>query len=186
MLKRMLTPLDGSDLAEKALPYVIQLTGNLNLETTLLHICDSSKSLFMCDAYINQLVQKLSAQLKKYKPALTDKAGIKGITKDGDVVNLILKTSAQLNSDIILMSKHSHAKKNRRLIGNTTHKVLTGTKIPILIIQPGRSNINLKDEWPKNVLVPLDGSILSDQVLPFVETLSKQMGNRPKITLLNI
>jgi nucleotide-binding universal stress UspA family protein len=38
MYKKILVPLDGSELAEKVLPYAIQLTARFQAETILLHI----------------------------------------------------------------------------------------------------------------------------------------------------
>jgi nucleotide-binding universal stress UspA family protein len=38
MFKRMLVPLDGSELAEKVIPYTKELAGRLYLDLVLLHI----------------------------------------------------------------------------------------------------------------------------------------------------
>ena len=38
MYKKILVPLDGSELAEKVLPYAIQLTSRFQAETVLLHV----------------------------------------------------------------------------------------------------------------------------------------------------
>ena len=182
MFKRMLAPLDGTELAEKVIPYVLQLTGSLELETSLLHVCEVSKttSMFMCQSYVNHLVERLSNELKK------DKGIIKGCVGEGDVAKSILQFAAKNNSDLILMSKHSDTEQERRLIGNIAHKVLNGTRVPVLIVHPGDAVPVVKNDWPKNILVPLDGSKLSDKVLPYVESLSEQMQFRPEITLLNI
>jgi nucleotide-binding universal stress UspA family protein len=41
--KRMLVPLNGSELAEVALPYAKELAGRLDLELILLHVCEQHK-----------------------------------------------------------------------------------------------------------------------------------------------
>jgi len=185
MFKKLLVPLDGSELAEKALPYVVQLTERLGLETTLLHVCETSKSsLFMCQAYIRQLVDKLETGLEK-----TGKANggvIRGHTIEGDIVKSILQFADESKFDLILMSKHSESGQERRLIGNITHKVLIGAKIPIMVVHPGDLSVTINRGWPQTILVPLDGSETSDMVLPYVEWLSERMHHNPEITLLNI
>ena len=53
MYKKMLIPLDGSELAEIVLSYATELAGRLDLEVSLIHVCEpsSSDSDFMCRAY---------------------------------------------------------------------------------------------------------------------------------------
>ena len=57
MYKKMLAPLDGSELAEVVLPYAKELAGRLDLELTLLHVCEPSgaESEFMCRAYLEHV-----------------------------------------------------------------------------------------------------------------------------------
>ncbi len=69
MYKRMLVPLDGSELAEVVLPYAKELAGRLDLELILLHVCDlhGSESQFMCRAYLEraaEIVQKQSREVQ--------------------------------------------------------------------------------------------------------------------------
>ena len=64
MYKKMLVPLDGSELAEIVLPYARDLAGRLDLELILLHVCEQhrSASQFMCQSYIQHAAEILEKQ----------------------------------------------------------------------------------------------------------------------------
>ena len=70
MYKKILVPLDGSELAEKVLPYAIQLTARFQAETILLHIFASGESqpLGMSKAYIKHTAEKVMEQLQEIAP----------------------------------------------------------------------------------------------------------------------
>jgi len=44
MYKRMLVPLDGSELAEVVFPYAKELAGRLGLDVILLHVCSTKEN----------------------------------------------------------------------------------------------------------------------------------------------
>ena len=44
MYKRMLVPLDGSELAEVVFPYAKELAGRLDLDLVFLHVCSPAES----------------------------------------------------------------------------------------------------------------------------------------------
>ena len=59
MYKRMLVPLDGSELAEVVFVYAKELAGRLNLDLVLLHVCapEQSESAPMHRAYIERAAE---------------------------------------------------------------------------------------------------------------------------------
>jgi nucleotide-binding universal stress UspA family protein len=193
MYKRLLVPLDGSGLAEKALPYALQLTRRLHLETTLLHVSAfaESPSLFMCKSYIEHVAEMLTLQLKENKGKTGLSQGessgvIRGEAIAGDVPSSILEYAENARADLILMSRHGHSGIGRWLMGSVTHKVLTASKVPVVVIHPDSAESIPEPEWPKTVLVLLDGSKLSETVLPHVEILSKEEQFDVEVTLFEV
>jgi nucleotide-binding universal stress UspA family protein len=192
MYKKLLVPLDGSELAEKALPYALQLTRRLGLETTLLHVCGTgeSTSLFMCSAYIKHLAETLTIRLKESKTKSASRPPevgfVKGETVSGDVLDSILEYADVNKSDLILISKHGHSGRKRWLMGSVAHKVLIASRVPVLIIHPESTEGVIRLTWPRSILVLLDGSKLSETVLPHIEALSKQEQVDADITLFEV
>ena len=193
MYKKILVPLDGSELAEKVLPYAIQLTARFQAETVLLHVfaAGEPQSLGMSKAYIEHTAEKVREQLQGIVPKSKLSAGkvpilIKSEVITGDVASSILKSAEESKIDLIIMSKHGHSGIGHWLMGSIAHKVFSVSSIPVLIIHPvNRDNI-VQSRWPRNVLVPLDGSKMSETVLSHVEDLFNQGQSGGEVTLIKV
>ena len=74
MYKRILIPLDGSDLAEVVFTYVKELAGRLGLDVVLLHVAwpDAREFTPMRQAYIERAANTIRHQIK----AVQKKIGI--------------------------------------------------------------------------------------------------------------
>jgi len=98
MNKKILVPLDSSELAEKVLPYAIQLTSRFQTETVLLHVSAAGEfeSTGMRKAYIEHTAEKVREQLQEICPKSKLSAGnipvlVKSEVIAGDVASSILK-----------------------------------------------------------------------------------------------
>ena len=195
MYKRMLVPLDGSELAEAIFTYAKELAGKLNIDVILLNVCTPEENEFipMHQAYIDHAAEVVLRQSQKVeKPKATEPAA-KGIKMTGELAvgypaEEIIRYSEENKIDLILMATHGRSGLKRWTLGSVADKVLRASKIPVLLIHPRVPDEIVYDKWPKQtILVPLDGSELAETVLPHVETLAKQRG--PKlvdVTLLRI
>jgi nucleotide-binding universal stress UspA family protein len=175
MLKKLIVPLDGSELAEDALPYALQLTKRLGMETTLLHVCSVGQdtSLSMCRKYIDTTARGMEQKLdgsKKGGAVAKNSAAFTGDTVIGIVPDSILIYTANHQSDMILLSRFGKTGNRKWLIGSVAHRILSSAPVPVLIVQPD-DDFRPRTDWPANVLVLLDGSELSETILPYVEAL---------------
>ena len=193
MYKKILVPLDGSELAEKVLPYAIQLTSRFQAETILLHVfgAGESQSFDMSKAYIEHTTEMFSGQLQKIIPRSKLSTGkvpilIKSEVIAGDVASSILKYAEESKIDLIIMSKHGHSGIGHWLMGSIAHKVFSVSRIPILIIHPANTDNIEQSGWPRNVLVPLDGSKMSETVLSHVDDLFNQGQFGGEVTLVKV
>lgn len=180
MYKRMLVPLDGSQLAEAALSYAAQLANRLNLGVTLLHVCGASESapLFMCRSYVEHEAELIALKLKS--PAKEETRG-EAIT--GNAAEGILAYAEQDQSDLILMAAHGESG-GRWLLGSVAHKVLSHSKAPVLLVRTG---FEVGDEaWPKVIIVPLDGSSVAESILAHVEMLAGAPDASAEVVLLRV
>ncbi len=182
MYKRMLVPLDGSELAEVVFPYARELAGHLSVEVILLHISNLGKEYQpMTQAYVARAVELIKG--KPEKPIVVNSALVSGYPPDE-----ILKFVDDKKVDLILMSSHGRSGRKRWGIGSVADKVLRSASVPVLLVPSAALEGKVLGDWPiKELVVPLDGSELAETVLPHIETLAGKSGiNLVKVVLLRI
>jgi nucleotide-binding universal stress UspA family protein len=92
---------------------------------------------------------------------------------DGDPAKAITKYADENNVDLLLLAAHGQSGFGRWTTGSTAHKIITIAKMPVILI-PAEVSSKLKiDEWPRNILVPMDGSPTSESIVPYVRMLTK-------------
>jgi nucleotide-binding universal stress UspA family protein len=81
MYKRMLLPLDGSELAEKVIPYAKELAGRLDLDLLLLHVENPMErdSTPVNRAYIQRMVEVIQTQSQEVQQRTGFKQGDKAV-----------------------------------------------------------------------------------------------------------
>jgi nucleotide-binding universal stress UspA family protein len=69
MYKNIIVPLDGSNLAEKALPYAEKLAGYLGSDVTLIHVSETEEDTYdyMHQAYLEALADTTSQGAERYR-----------------------------------------------------------------------------------------------------------------------
>ncbi len=195
MYRRMLVPLDGSELAEVVFSYAKELAGRLDIEIILFLVVSPALREFipMHRAYIKQAVETIRRQSRE----IQKRSGIqprgkpvkgRGELTEGYPAEEILRYADESAVDLILMATHGRSGVRRWTMGSVTDKVLRASKVPVLLVHAGIPDETPYNQWPKiTLLVPLDGSELAESVLPHVETLAKQRSDKPiEVTLLRV
>jgi nucleotide-binding universal stress UspA family protein len=143
MHRKILVPLDGSPLAESALPHAQKLAQSEEAEIVILrvpmlphdgvfsrHSTAHSKSIEDVEeeskAYIDAEVLELRGK------GIT----VLGITRDGPVAETILSVAQETHADIIAMSTHDRTGWRRLLAGSVTQQVIHHSPIPVAVIHP--------------------------------------------------
>lgn len=182
MYKKMLVPLDGSELAEIAFTYAKEIAGKLCLSAILLHVYSSAEAEHVPElqAYIDSKVDTLKRELKKETGAGIqpgEESTVRGELVEGYPAEEILRCAEQNNIDFILMSTHGRTGIKLWAMGSVADKVLRASRVPVWLIRAGAAPEIISDKFPaRKILVLLDGSELAESVLPHVETLAKQQG----------
>ena len=158
-----MSPLDGSELAERAIPYTKNLAKTRGSEVILFTVSI---------AFVEQLDRPMKAYLELNAKELQSQ-GIKASTAIayGDVADEIIGFAEKNNIDLIIISTHGYSGIKRWVLGSVARKVLYGTCAHVLLIKsktPKVSEVELK-----RLLLPLDGSPFSEAPIPFVEELTK-------------
>jgi nucleotide-binding universal stress UspA family protein len=191
----MLVPLDGSRLSEVVFPYAKDLAGRLGLYVILLHVHSSkeSETIPMHQAYIEYKAQIIKRQLRDWQKKIGGglkgrKLEVRGELAMGYPPEEIMRYAEHNNIDLILMATHGRSGVRRWVLGSVADKVLCVSSIPVWLIRAGTVESVTYDKWPqRTLLVPLDGSVLAEKVLPHVEVLAKQPGAPPvDVVLLRV
>lgn len=189
MFERILVPLDGSVLGERALPYAQEFASKLGSEILLVTVGNITDNMEHPEqrVYLSKTAAKMEQMLKKSASSVAVKAKIRHDIVDSS--DLILQPADEIigfaekeNVDLVIMATHGRTGLTRWVMGDTANKVARGFKCPLLLIRA-------KDEMPEKVslnkiLVPLDGSKESEAVLPYVEKLASRL--KPTVALLNV
>src|SRR5262249_55044103 len=81
--------------------------------------------------------------------------------------------------DLIVMATHGGRLLSRSGPGSVADELLRRTRVPVLLVRPGaRAARMLPEPVLDNVLIPLDGSALAEQVLPPALELARLMEAR--------
>ena len=184
MYKRMLVPLDGSELAEVVFTYAKELAGRLSLDVTLLHVCSPTEQELapMHRSYTEHMAGIVKLQVEAIQKKVGIQPGGKAVEVRGELVvgypaEEILSYADENDIDLILMSTHGRSGIRRWAMGSVADKVLRASKVPVWLVRAGIPEEVVYDKWPsRTILVPLDGSELAESVLPHVEAVAKQRG----------
>jgi len=141
MYKRILVPLDGSELAKKALDHAEKLAETFDSEIILLQVvpfmpiygAPELMTPFIVDEKQKEVAERyltnLSEELKKrgFKATATVKTG-------QQVAVEIIDFAKESGVDLIVMCTHGRSGITRWVLGSVAHKVLTRAETPILLV----------------------------------------------------
>jgi nucleotide-binding universal stress UspA family protein len=190
MYKRMLVPLDGSKLAEVALPYAEELAGRLGYEVTLVNVRSPAEDPYhpVLRSYLQSMAEKTKRNIQaslvenkrkatEVEPAVVGSGILVGHPAEG-----ILDYADKEDVDLIVMATHGRTGIKRWALGSIADKVVRAATHPVLLV---RANINIHKEVSLgNILVPLDGSKQSETVLPYIENLASKL--KSNVILLHV
>jgi nucleotide-binding universal stress UspA family protein len=195
MYKKMLVPMDGTQLSETAIPYVKDLSRRLGLDIIIFHVCSQKERglTAMHQAYVDRIAEIMRRQAIKFQQVNGFQSRGMGIIAKGKLT--VGYPAEQINNyvdeygvDFILMATHGYSGIKRLTNGSVADKVIQVSKVPVLLVRDGIPDEISYDKWPqKTLVVLLDGSKLAESVLPHVKALAKQRGTEPvDIVLLRV
>jgi len=186
--EKILVPLDGSELAEVALPYVETLAGKLGSEITLLHVCDSNHNQY--DHMHNLYMEKVADTVRQGAEKRMDKSekkplDVKPVILNGHAAEQIVDYADKNGIGMILLTTHGRSGIKGWLLGSVATKVLKATRRPVAIIRStGTKGKPKRISAFNKLLVPLDGVKKSEAVIPYVEKIALGIG--AEVVLLHI
>jgi nucleotide-binding universal stress UspA family protein len=166
-LQTILVPLDGSELAERALLPAVTLAAGMGAKLTLLTVIssaiwkDASRPI---EAAVQSHKYEAGLYLKGVRSRLLPTTvEIETAVIPGNPPSAIIQYARQNDVGLIMLSSHGRSGLNRWSFGRVAEKVLRRAPCPTLIL---RSEPDAEPPQFKRILVPLDGSSLAEKVLP--------------------
>jgi nucleotide-binding universal stress UspA family protein len=144
MFKQILVTLDGSDTAEKALDYAIDLARKDNAGLTLLTVVEPRDSTSrtlppeMFEPYPEEVKAGHMAILNRSLKKVQEKAPeVEVDTKIayGNAANLIVETCKEGTYDLVVMGSRGRGGIKGLLLGSVSRSVANEAPIPVLIIK---------------------------------------------------
>ena len=168
--KKILVPLDGSELAEQILPYARRLAEACELSVELLRVNDpESMTPYSPPLQGEEYLQRAA---KKY---FSSTARIATRIELGNPAQMIVDYTKGDASCLIAMATHGMSGMRRWLLGSVASKIVQSATNPLLIVCPTNGADRSALVELNYVFVPLDGSGLAEKVLPYVVALAKKL-----------
>ena len=200
MYEQIIVPLDGSPLAEQVLPYVLKFGLSNNSNVTLLREYNIAAIMLGEPSCIDLdlITDSYRAGAQEYLKRVGDVLGRAGLSisttaQEGDAASLIVREAEVVreaeagSSTLIAMSTHGRSGISRWVLGSVTDKVLHAAASPLLIIRvvtkeeaTSQQRGEQENSWTgpvviKNVTVPLDGSLLAEEILDHAVSAAKAL-----------
>ncbi len=145
--KRILVPLDGSDIAEQALPEAARLASATGLPVTLLQVINPSLEFSMVGQGMAPITPDLYNEVEADFTAQANEELDRGAAKLGEVTAGITKTVLQGGTveaiqhytepgDLIVMTSHGRTGFRRFLLGSVAQMIIHDRVAPVVLV-PG-------------------------------------------------
>ena len=150
MYKKILVPLDGSELSEAVLNHVIIIATSCQVpEVVLIRVrepLDNSVRVTLDAEIAKELDQAYNDEAASYLKSIAKTLEKKGIgvkveVLEGNPAEKIIKYSKDNEIDLIVMSTHGRSGFSRIVFGSVADKVLRQTEVPLLLRPAGHSAI---------------------------------------------
>ncbi len=189
MFRKLLVPLDRSPLAEQAVGQGVAIAkrSNAGIDLVLVHQPAPIDELTDDEFYGRQWKDEL-AYLESIAREIEVGSNIIATfaTPEGDVVDEICKRAVEIDADLIVITSHGRTGLSRAWLGSVADAVMRNSRVPVLMLRPveGKPGIRVAHGVFRHLLITLDGSTLSEEILSPALALAKAEGAR--VTLLRV
>ncbi len=144
MYKKILVPLDGSELAESALAHVRPLAKCMGSEIALLRVVSVPVGAYMLvtePRLIEDATQGVEDEVADYLKSVAATLRADGLKVSvqvgtGVIGDTIQDFATRVHADLIAMSTHGRGGLARLVIGSVADQLVRHSKVPILLVRP--------------------------------------------------
>ena len=173
MFERILVPLDGSSVAERAIPAAARIARAFGSSVILLSVATpevTSGKFSVPEEYPKASPEDELAEANTYLRAVAQSNELSNIPTEvhtlfGPVAQTILSATQSLHADLIVMCTHGYTGFKRWRLGSVAEKVIRHAQIPVFVLPERGSEPAKAMQQAIHALVTLDGSSLSEAML---------------------
>ena len=178
MFKRLLIPLDGSQLAEAVLPAAQVFAECFGATLVLFHALEQGARATIhgerhllveseAQTYLAELATRLA------RPNVKIETNVHPV-KEADVAASIIEHITELNADLIVLAAHGGGRLRDVLVGNIAQQVISRGNTPVLFVRPQMENVPAFA--CRKILVPLDSTSIHEPALPVASDIARACG----------
>jgi nucleotide-binding universal stress UspA family protein len=167
-VKSLLVPVDFTSVSRVAMEHAAKLAETIDAAVVLLHVV--AKADEVVDAK-----EKLAEEAKIIS-ASNSTIQVRMAVRIGSIFEDIAQTAAEESAELIIMGTHG-ASGWQKLTGSHALKVITGSKVPFVVVQ----NKGIKQSGYDDIVVPMDLGSHSKQKLEVVVDMAKYFNSRVHI-----
>jgi nucleotide-binding universal stress UspA family protein len=144
MIRRILVPLDGTDLAEAALPAAAALAGRLTASVSLVHLLEKRAPRAVhgrphlatadaAEAYLREIAARrfpVPAQVEVHVHS-------EGVVNVAASITAHAEQPQEAGSDLVVMCTHGGRTTREALMGALAQRVTARGRTPVLVVRPG-------------------------------------------------
>ncbi|KKW67997.1 universal stress protein UspA [Lampropedia cohaerens] len=147
MYKQILIPTDGGELSQKAIAHGFELAKLTGARVTILTVTPSYPVTYMEGGiaanreFAEESERQWKEEARKAMEKVREQGKAAGVETDvqvlsGDSISdQILNAAKDIGADLIVMASHGRKGIAKLLLGSETQHVLTGAKIPVLVLR---------------------------------------------------
>jgi nucleotide-binding universal stress UspA family protein len=172
--RSLLVPVDGSPFGEHALPLALGIARRTGADVRVVHVHRPPESAFHrvrthhesgLDAWLRQQQRGYLDDLIRRIEEVTT-VPVRPVFLEGREVAASLGTAASAGADLVVMATHGRGPLARLWCGSIVDGLMSRLSVPLLLVRGHDAPVDLADDpLLRHVLVPLDGSGLSERVL---------------------
>jgi nucleotide-binding universal stress UspA family protein len=176
-MNRLLVPLDGSALAETALPVALGIARRHQAELHLTSVVSDLPPVPLAAGDGELITRWFDAEETRAKEYLAkvveglDSSGTGGIrthVRSGPVARTLEAMAADLHADMVVMTTHGRGAWQRAWLGSVADVMIRQGERPVLLLRERDTGSISGAGVPRKVVVPLDGSEAAESVLASV------------------
>jgi nucleotide-binding universal stress UspA family protein len=185
---RILVPLDGSRLAEGAVPIAARLAEACGADVTLLHVIEKTAP----SSVHGEPHLATETEADEYLAHLARDLAEGGATVDyhvhevpvGDVARSIAGHADEQESDVVVVSAHGAGDLRRGLFGSIAQRVLQICRRPVLLVRTEQAPATHPSFDPATIMVALDATSAAEEALPLASTLARALGAQLRLVMV--
>jgi nucleotide-binding universal stress UspA family protein len=142
LYKRVLVPLDGSEVGESIMPFILQIAGPLDMTVVLVRVLEPPPPMAVEGTryFIPGDLAELQRDAEDYLAAVAGGLRARGVdvtweTRVGRPDTEILAAARSAGADLIAMSTHGRSGVGRLLFGSVAEQVLRQADGPVFLIR---------------------------------------------------